>query len=49
MIFEIAFILVAIGIFSFTWAILEILALNIYIGRYQKPNRSKSVRKPFDK
>ena len=49
MIFEIAFILVAIGIFSFTWAILEILALNIYIGRYQKPNRSKSVQKRFDK
>ena len=49
MIFEIAFILVTIGIFSTTWAVLEIVFLEIFLRDSVKPNRSKSVRNEFDK
>ena len=49
MIFQIAFILVAIGIFSFLWAVLEVIALELYAKRYKKSIRSKSVRKSFDR
>ena len=49
MVFQIAFILVAIGIFSMVWAILEILFIEIFLTTDNKSNRSKSVRKPFDK
>ena len=49
MIFEIAFILVAIGIFSTVWATLEILFLEIFLATDTKSNRSKSVRNGFDK
>ncbi len=49
MVFEIAFILVAIGIFSTAWALLEILFLEIFLTTDTKSNRSKTVRKPFDK
>ena len=49
MIFEISFILVAIGIFSTVWAILETLFLEIFLSDRPKQKRSKSVRKPFDK
>ena len=49
MIFEIAFILVTIGIFSTTWAVLEIVFLEIYLRDKAELNRSKSVRNEFDK
>lgn len=49
MIYQIAFILVAIGIFSTVWAFLEILFLDYFLAIGTKSNRSKSVRKPFDK
>ncbi len=49
MIFEIAFILVTIGIFSTTWAVLEIVFLEIYLRDRAELNRSKSVRNEFDK
>ena len=49
MIFEIAFILVTIGIFSMTWAVLEIVFLEIFLRDRTKLNRSKSVRNEFDK
>ena len=49
MIFQIAFILVAIGIFSTVWAILEILFLEIFLTTDTKSSRSKSVRNVFDK
>jgi hypothetical protein len=49
MIFEIAFILVAIGIFSTVWVVLETLFLEIFLSDRAKLNRSKSVRKPFDR
>ena len=49
MIFEIAFILVAIGIFSTLWAITEILFLDKFLSDRAKLNRSKSVRNEFDK
>ena len=49
MIFEIAFILVTIGIFSATWAVLEILFLEIFLSDKAELNRSKSVRNEFDK
>ena len=49
MIFEIAFILVAIGTFSITWAFIEVVALELYAREYKKSNRSKSVRNQFDR
>ena len=49
MIFEIAFILVAIGTFSIIWAFIEVVALELYAREYKKSNRSISVRKRFDK
>ena len=49
MLFQIAFILVAIGIFSVLWAAIEVIALEIYARRYKESNRSEFVRKPFDK
>ena len=49
MVFQIAFILVAIGTISTIWAMLEILFLEIILREQKKTYRSKSVRKPFDK
>ena len=49
MIFELAFILVAIGIFSTIWAITELLFLDKFLSDRAKLNRSKSVRNEFDK
>ena len=49
MVFEIAFILVAIGTFSIIWAFIEVVALELYAREYKKSNRSKSVRNQFDK
>ena len=49
MIFELAFILVAIGIFSTLWAITELLFLDKFLSDRAKLNRSKSVRNEFDK
>jgi len=49
MIFQIAFILVAIGIISTIWAMLEILFLEIILREQRKTHRSKSVRNGFDK
>ena len=49
MIFQIAFILVAIGTFSLLWAILEVVASELYAKRYKKSIRSKTVRNGFDK
>ena len=49
MLFQIAFILVAIGVFSILWAFIEIVALELYAREYKKSNRSNSVRNGFDK
>ena len=49
MLFQIAFILVAIGILSILWAVLEVLAVHLYAIEYKKSSRSKSVRNGFDK
>ena len=49
MIFELAFILVAIGIFSTLWAITEMLFLDKFLSDRAKLKRSKSVRNEFDK
>ena len=49
MIFELAFILVAIGIFSTLWALTELLFLDKFLSDRAKLNRSKSVRNEFDK
>ena len=49
MIFDVALILVTIGIFSTTWAVLEIVFLEIFLRARVKPNRSNSVRNEFDK
>ena len=49
MLFQIAFILVAIGVFSILWAFIEIVALELYAREYKKSNRSKTVRNRFDK
>ena len=49
MLFQIAFILVAIGILSILWTAIEVLAVHLYAIEYKKSNRSKSVRKRFDK
>ena len=49
MLFEIAFILVAIGTLSIIWAFIEVVALELYAREYKKSNRSNSVRKPFDR
>ena len=49
MLFEIAFILVAIGTFSVIWAFIEVVALELYAREYKKSNRSNSVQKRFDK
>ena len=49
MIFELAFILVAIGTFSTLWAITELLFLDKFLSDRAKLNRSKSVRNEFDK
>ena len=49
MLFEIAFILVAIGTLSIIWAFIEVVALELYGREYKKSNRSNSVRNGFDK
>ena len=49
MIFEIAFILVTIGIFSTTWAVLEIVFLEILLRDRTKLNRTDFDRNEFDK
>ena len=49
MIFDVALILVTIGIFSTTWAVLEIVFLEIFLRDRTKLNRSNSVRNEFDK
>ena len=49
MIFELAFILVAIGTFSTLWAITELLFLDKFLSDRAKLKRSKSVRNEFDK
>jgi len=49
MIFEIAFILVAIGIFSTLWAVGELLFIDKFLSDRAKLNRSKSVQNEFDK
>jgi len=49
MIYQIAFILVAIAIISTVWAFLEILFLDYFLAIGTKSNRSKSVRNEFDK
>ena len=47
--FDVALILVTIGIFSTTWAVLEIVFLEIFLRDRTKLNRSNSVRNEFDK
>ncbi len=49
MMFDVALILVTIGIFSTTWAVLEIVFLEIFLRDRTKLNRSNSVRNEFDK
>ena len=49
MVFQIAFIIVTIGIFSATWAILEILFLEFLLSDKANQKRSNSVRNGFDK
>lgn len=49
MLFEIAFILVAIGICSVTWAVLEILLLGHIATIDQRHQRTEIDRNKFDK
>ena len=49
MIFELAFILVAIGTFSTLWAITELLFLDKFLSDRAKLKRSETVRNEFDK
>jgi lipopolysaccharide export LptBFGC system permease protein LptF len=49
MIFQIAFIFVAMGIFITLFAVLEILFLDIIIQQGAKEKRSRNVRNTFDK
>ena len=49
MIFEIAFILVAIGTISTLWAVGELLFLDKFLSDRAKLKRSKSVQNEFDK
>ena len=49
MLFEIALIIVTMGLFSFTWALLEILFFEWFVVKPTKPKRSKPVQNRFDK
>ena len=49
MIFQIALIIVTIGILAVLWTVIEVLAVHLYAIEYKKSNRSKSVRNAFDK
>ena len=49
MIFQIAFIFVAMGIFITLFAILEILFLDYFLQQGSKQKRSRNVRNGFDK
>ena len=49
MIFQIAFIFVAMGIFVTLFAILEILFLDYFLQQGAKAKRSRNVQNTFDK
>ena len=49
MIFQIAFIFVAMGIFITLFAVLEILFLDYFVQQGAKAKRSRNVRNQFDK
>ena len=49
MIFQIAFIFVAMGIFITLFAVLEILFLDYFLQQGAKAKRSRNVRNQFDK
>lgn len=49
MIFQIAFIFVAMGVFITLFTVLEILFLDYFLQQGAKPKRSRNVRNQFDK